>query len=54
MGRGSGAGFFLLGLLGNDGGSVSSYNGGLVVGCACVMGYRLICGAKLVVMWVVV
>ena len=41
-------------VLGNDGGLVSSYNGGSVVGCACVMGCYLICGAGLVVLWVVV
>ena len=54
MGRGSGAGFFLLGLLGSNGGSMSGYNGGSVVGCACVMGCCLICGAGLVVLWVTV
>ena len=47
-------GFFLLGLLGSDGGSMSGYNCGLVVGCACVMACRLICGVGLVVLWVVV
>ena len=46
MGRGCGAGFFLLGLLGSNGGSV--------VGCACVVGFCLICGAGLVVLWVAV
>ena len=54
MGRGCGVGFFLLGLLGSDGGSVFGYSGGLVVGCACVVGCRLICGVGLVVLWVVV
>ena len=47
-------GFFLLGLLGSDGGSVFGYSGGLVVGCACVVGFCLICGAGLVVLWVAV
>ena len=54
LGRGCGARFFLLRLLGSDGGSVSSYSGGLVVGCACVVGCSLICGARLVVLWVAV
>ena len=54
MGHGYGAGFFLLGLLGSNGGSMSGYNGGSVVGCACVMGCCLICGAGLVVLWVTV
>ena len=36
------------------GGSVSCYNDGSVVGCVCVMGYCLICGARLVVLWVVI
>ena len=35
-------------------GSVSCYNDGSVVGCVCVMGCRLICGASLVVLWVVI
>ena len=35
-------------------GSVSCYNDGSVVGCVCVMGCRLICGARLVVLWVVI
>ena len=47
-------GFFLLGLLGSNGGLVSGYSGGSEVGCACVVGHRLICGAGLVVLWVVV
>ena len=46
--------FFLLGLLGNDGGSMFGYNGCLVVGYACVVGRRLICRARLVVLWVAV
>ena len=46
--------FFLLGLLGSDGGLVSGYSGGSVVGCACVVGYRLICGDGLAVLWVTV
>ena len=54
MGCGCGARFFLLGLLGSDGGLVPGYSGGSVVGCACVVGCRLICGAGLVVLWVVV
>jgi len=54
MGRGYGAGFFLLGFLGSNGGSMSGYNGGSVVGCACVVGCCLICGAGLVVLWVAV
>ena len=32
MGRGCGVGFFLLGLLGSDGGSMSGYDGGLMSG----------------------
>ena len=32
MGRGCGVGFFLLGLLGSDGGSMSSYGGGSMSG----------------------
>ena len=39
----------VLGLLGNDGSSVFGYCSGSVVGCACVVGCRLICGAGLVV-----
>ena len=54
MGRGCGARFFLLWLLGSDGGSVSGYSGGSVVGCAYVVGRRLICGVGLVVLWIVV
>ena len=54
MDRGCGVGFFLLGLLGSDGGSVFGYNGGSVVGCACVVGCRLICGARLAMLWVAV
>ena len=54
MGRGCGARFFLLGLLGSNGGSVSGYSGGSEVGCACVVGRRLICGAGLAMQWVVV
>ena len=54
VGRGCGVGFFLLGLLGSDGGSLSGYSGGSVVGCACVMGCRLICDAGLVMLWVTV
>ena len=46
--------FFLLGLLGSNGGLVSGYSGSLVVGCACIVGYRLICGAGLAVLWVTV
>ena len=41
-------------VLGNNGGSVSSYNSGSVVGCAFVMGCYLICGAGLVMLWVAV
>ena len=44
----------MLGLLGSDGGLVSGYSGGSVVGCACVVGYRLICGDGLAVLWVMV
>ena len=54
MGHGCGARFFLLGLLGSDGGLVPGYSGGSVVGCACVVGYRLICGDGLAVLWVTV
>ena len=54
IGRGCGVGFFLLGLLGSDGGSVFGYSDGSVVGCACVVGCRLIYGAGLVVLWVAV
>ena len=46
--------FFLLGLLGSNGGLVSGYSGSSVVGYACVVGYRLICGAGLAVLWVTV
>ena len=46
--------FFLLRLLGSDGGSVSGYSSGSVVGCACVVGCYLICGAGLAVLWVAV
>ena len=46
--------FFLLGLLGCDGGSMSGYSYGLVVSCACIVACRLICCAGLVVLWVVV
>ena len=54
MGRCCGAGFFLLGLLGSNGGLVFGYSGGSVVGCACVVGFCLICGVGLVVLWVAV
>ena len=54
IGRGCGVGFFLLGLLGSDGGSVFGYSDGSVGGCACVVGCRLIYGAGLVVLWVAV
>ena len=50
MGRGCGAGFFLLGLLGSDGGSMSGYSCGSVVGYACVVACRMICDARLVVL----
>ena len=54
IGRGCGVGFFLLGLLGSDGGLVSGYSDGSVVGCACVVGCCLICGARLAMLWVAV
>ena len=46
--------FFLLKSLGNDGGSMFGHSGGLVLGCACVVGCHLICGAGLVVLWVAI
>ena len=46
--------FFLLGLLGSNGGLVSGYSGSSVVGYACVVGYHLICGAGLAVLWLTV
>ena len=44
-------GFFLLGLLGSDGGSVSGYSGGSVSDLWCLVGYVIGCGLVKLQRW---